>query len=118
MTSRSRIVGVRMASALLLSLFGALVPGCGLLRAPEKVVTAVVPKSKQPDPLDLQLQLQRYADDYLARSEQGLDAYAREVGTESAQITALRFKLIGGASIIAIVSGPNPSANLLDLVSV
>ena len=110
-----RISGPRITLFLLFLI--ALTPGCGLLRAPEKVVTAVT-KSKQPDPLDLQLQLQRYTDDYLARADEALDEYAHEVGTESAQIQAMRFKLIGGSSVVGIVSGPNPNVNLLDLVSV
>jgi hypothetical protein len=97
-----------------------LTPGCGVLHTPQKVVTAVVPggKSSQPDPLDVQLQLQRYTDDFLARTEQTLDEYAQRVGTETARVEALRLKLISGSSLLSIVSGPNPSANLLDLVSV
>jgi hypothetical protein len=98
----------------------ALLPGCGLLHAPEKVVTAVVPGSKpsQPDPLELQLQLQRFTDDFLSQTEQALDDYAQRVGTDVARAEALRLKLVSGSSLLSIVSGPNPSANLLDLVSV
>src|SRR5262249_23777824 len=44
--------------------------------------------------------------------------YAQTVRTDSARVQALRLKLVGGASLISIVSGPNPTANLLDLVSV
>ena len=102
-----------IASMLLLS-------GCSLLRAPQQVVTAVVPgnRSAQPDPVDEQLQLQRFADDFFGRSERALDLYQQNVGTDSARVQALRLKLIGGSSVLSIVSGPNPSANLLDLVSV
>jgi hypothetical protein len=104
---------------LLLGILGYM-PGCGLLHTPEKVVTAVVPigRSSQPDPLDLQLQLQRFTDDFLSRTEHALDDYAQRVGTDSARVQVLRLKVIGGASVLSIASGPNPSANLLDLVSV
>jgi hypothetical protein len=98
----------------------ALLPGCGVLHAPEKVVTAVVPGNKpsQPDPLEVQLQLQRFTDDFLSQTEQALDDYAQRVGTDSARAEALRLKLVSGSSLLSIVSGPNPTANLLDLVSV
>jgi hypothetical protein len=98
----------------------ALMPGCGLLRAPQTMVTAVVPggRSSQPDPLDMQLQLQRFTDDFLYRTEHALDDYAQQVGTDSARVQALRLRLTSGASVLSIASGPNPSANLLDLVSV
>jgi hypothetical protein len=106
----------------LLLLIGLLgwVSGCGLLQAPNKVVTAVVPgkQSSQPDPLDEQLQLQRYVDDFLARTDQSLNRYTQIVGTESARVEVLRLRLNASSSVISIASGPNPTANLLDLVSV
>lgn len=115
-------LGRKSQHALLLLLAAGLasIPGCGLLHTPEKVVTAVVPgsRSSQPDPLDMQLQLQRFTDDSLARSEHALDDYTQQVGTDSARTEVLRLKLIGGASLLTIASGPNPSANLLDLVCV
>jgi hypothetical protein len=97
-----------------------LTPGCSLLRAPQKVVTAVVPgtRSSQPDPLGLQLELQRYADDFFSRTDRALDESAGRVGTESAQVEVLRLKVKACSSILSIVSGPNPNANLLDMVSV
>jgi hypothetical protein len=117
--SALRIRGQDAAMILLAGML-ALMPGCGLLQAPEKVVTAVVPggKSSQPDPLDQQLQLQRFTDDFLSRTEHALDDYAQRVGTEAARVQVLRLKLVGGSALLSIVSGPNPSANLLDLVSV
>lgn len=104
-----------LAAALL-----ALLPACGLLRAPQKVVKEVVPakRSSQPDPLDLQLQLQRYADDFLTKYGQALDDYAQRVGTEPTRVEALQLKLVSSSSVVSIVSGPNPIVNLLDLVSV
>jgi len=109
-----------LVGAILLAAVLALTPGCSLLRAPQKVVTAVVPgnRSSQLDPLDLQVQLQRYADNFLAETERALDEYARRVDTEAARVQVLRLKLIGGSSMVSIASGPNPNANLLDMVSV
>lgn len=104
----------------MLATLAVVLSGCGLLRAPQQVVRAVVPtdRSKTPDPNDLQLQLQRFTDDFTARVGHALDEYAALVGTEAARTEALRMKLAAGASVISIASGPNPSANLLDMVSV
>jgi hypothetical protein len=104
---------------LLLSML-ALMPGCGLLRAPTTVVSAVVPgkKSSGHDPVDEQIQLQRFVDDSIARSGQALDECADRLGSDSGRAEVLRLKLVIGSSLISVVSGPNPSANLLDLVSV
>ena len=82
------------------------------------MVNAVVPvgQSKQPDPQDLQVQLQRFTDDCTSRTAQALDEYARQVGTESARVEALKLKLVFGSALVNIASGPNPNANLIDLV--
>ena len=98
----------------------ALSAGCSLLRAPQQMVTAVVPgeRSKQPDPVDVQLQVQRFADDYTTRTGEAIDEYARLVGTIPARLEALQWKLGAASAAIAIASGPNPTANLLDLVAV
>jgi hypothetical protein len=65
-----------------------------------------------------QIQLQRFADDFLARAGQGLDASAERLGTDDGRLQVLRLKLICGSSVLSVVSGPNPNANLLDTVSV
>ena len=111
--------GGSITLALLLGIFS-LTPGCGLLRAPSNMVSAVVPgsKSSPSDLVDEQVQLQRFVDDSLARSGQALDDCAERLGTDSGRAEVLRLKLISGSSLISIVSGPNPSADLLDLVSV
>jgi hypothetical protein len=110
---------IHIALALLLCILG-LTPGCSLLRAPTTVVNAVVPgkDSSQPDPVDEQIQLQRFTDDFLARTIQALDECSERQGTDFEKAEVLRLKLISGSSLISVVSGPNPSANLLDLVSV
>lgn len=108
------------AGSLMLAGVVALASGCSVLQAPQKVVNAVVPGmdgSKQPDPAELQIQIQRFTDDYLSRTSQSLDEYAKKVGTEQSRITSLQLKLAATASIISIASGPNPNVNLLDLVS-
>jgi hypothetical protein len=68
--------------------------------------------------VSLQLQLQRFADDFLARAGQGLDQSAERLGTDAGREDVLRLKLICGSSVLSVVTGPNPSANLLDTVSV
>jgi hypothetical protein len=97
-----------------------LTSGCGALKAPQKMVTAVVPSSKptQMEPLELQLQIQRFTDDAMAQTDRGLNEYASRLGTEAARVQSLRLRLASGSSLLSIASGPNPNANLLDLVSV
>jgi len=108
----------RAATTLLLLLLG-FAPGCTVLRTPQKVVEAVVPiRPKQPDPVALQLQLQRFSDDFDGRTTQALDEYARKTGTEQGHILALKLKLRSLAAMISVVSGPNPHANLLDVVTI
>jgi hypothetical protein len=109
----------QIALLLLAGIIG-LTSGCSLLRAPTNMVHAVVPgkDSSQQDPVDEQIQLQRFTDDFLARTGQALDAAAEELGTDVGRAEVLRLKLVSGSSLISVVSGPNPSANLLDLVSV
>jgi hypothetical protein len=82
------------------------------------MVTAVssVGQSKPPDPLDLQVQEQRFADDSMSQTGQALDEYARRVGTESARVEVLKLKVVLGSALVNIASGPNPNANLIDLV--
>jgi hypothetical protein len=94
--------------------------GCTLLRAPQRVVTSVVPgnRNQGPDPLQLQLQIQRFTDDFNLRTVRALDDYAQKAGTESARIEALQIKLLSTSGMTSIASGPNPNANLLDLVAV
>jgi hypothetical protein len=94
--------------------------GCSLLRAPQTVVNAVVPgkANAQADPLELQEQLQRFADNFSMQMSLALDDYASKTGTEPARIEALRLKLLSSSAMTSIASGRNPNANLLDLVAV
>jgi hypothetical protein len=108
-----------IALVLLVGILG-LTPGCSLLRAPSQVVSAVVPGKQTPesDVVNQQIQLQRFVDDSIARSGQALDECAERLGTDSGRGEVLRLKLVSGSSLLSVVSGPNPTANLLDLVSV
>jgi len=116
---RDKPVACSIAALLLVGVLG-LTPGCSLLRAPTNVVNAVVPgkSSIQADLVDEQIQLQRFADDSLARTGQALDECVDHLGTDTGRAEVLRLKLVNGSSLISVVSGPNPSANLLDLASV
>jgi hypothetical protein len=113
----------RAAVSLSLCLVGGVtlvgLPGCTLLTAPTKVVDAVVPRgsSKQPDPVDLQVQVQRFADDYAAQTATAVDEYVHRVGTEEARVQGLQWKLAEASAAIGFASGPQPKANLLDLVA-
>jgi hypothetical protein len=99
--------------ALVFLLLG-LTPGCTLLRfgksKPEE-------SPAQKGLIDEQIQLQRFTDDFLARGGQALDESAERLGTDAGRGQVLRLKLTLGSSVIAVVSGPNPNANLLDMVS-
>ncbi len=108
------------AGILLLLALVVLNPGCTVLQTPQRVVNAVVPtanRSSQLDPIDLQNRITRFSDDFSGRTVQSLDEYARSIGTEQGRIQALQLKLMSVSAVVAIASGPNPYANLLDLVT-
>lgn len=117
--ARGTRLASRVAGGLLLLGLSALFSACGLLRAPQQVVTAVIPgsRAKGLEPLDLQLQVQRFADEFTALTGAGIDEYARRVGTEAARIEGLKWKLSAGSAAVSIASGAHPKANLLDLVA-
>src|SRR6516162_7477975 len=116
--SQQDVERVTCSMALVFFLLGTLLltPGCGLLRAPTTVVNAVVPGKETPqqDLVDEQIQLQRFVDDSIARLGQALDDSADRLGTDTGRAEVFRLKLVCGSSLISVVSGPNPSANLLD----
>jgi hypothetical protein len=88
-------------------------------RLPVKAVTVFVPGTKAPAqdlPL-LQLELERYADDYMGRTTVAIDDYARIVGTPEARSQALLWKLRASSGVVLIATGPNPIANLVDMVT-
>ncbi len=97
-----------------------LLSGCSLLRAPKTVVNTVVPWSRgaPPAPLQLQLKIERFADNFTLQTAQALDEFGRKAGTDSARVEALQLKLLSVSAVTSIASGPNPNVNLLDLVAV
>jgi hypothetical protein len=106
------------ASAMLLLVLLSVLTSCSLLRTPQKVVEAVVPaRTSQPDLIQLQIKLQRFSDDFGGRTTQALDEYAEKTGTEQGRILALQLKLRSLSAMISVISGPNPNANLLDVVT-
>jgi hypothetical protein len=101
----------------------AFVCGCRVVeqsaRIPVTAMKAVTPQSKsgRPDPAALQAELQRYSDQFLGRTVAALDDYARSVGTLEARKQALEWKVSAGSAVVSIVSGPNPTANLVDFLA-
>jgi len=97
--------------------------GCGLVKQtaklPVNAVNAVVPgtKPKQIDPGALQAEVLRFADSFGARVTAALDESARRMNTPEGRVQALTWKLALNSSVLTISTGPNPTANLLDLVA-
>ena len=97
--------------------------GCRLVKQtaslPVNAVESVVPgkKSTQPDPGLVQTEVLRFADSFCGRTAAALDEYARQVNTTEARIQALSWKLSLVSSTLGIATGPNPTANLLDMVT-
>jgi hypothetical protein len=58
-----------------------------------------------------------YADAFASQTSTALDAYAHRVNTPEARLQALTWKLSLGSSALGIATGPNPTANLLDFVT-
>ena len=87
------------------------------LRLPGRAVRSVTRTEAPYDPVALQLALQRFADELLSRTTAALDEYARRVGTPDARSQVLTWKLPVTAAAVAIVSAPNPAANLLDMIA-
>jgi hypothetical protein len=83
-------------------------------------VNVIIPQNKPPPPLDpavLQTEVLRLAGEYLNRTDYAIDDYARRAGTDGARRQAMQWKLNGSTSAVAIASGPNPAANLLDFMA-
>ena len=101
----------------------ALLTGCSLLReaseVPGKAVSTVLPgpRTEGPDPVEQQQQLMRFTDDFITRTSEALNDYARLRGTREAAREALAWKINAFSAAISIVSGPTPNANLIDLVT-
>ncbi len=97
--------------------------GCSIVeetaKLPVKTVAAVVPggQTKQVEPGVLQTELLRYADDFFGHTTVGLEDYLQKVSTPQARFEALGWRLTLNSSALGIATGPNPTANLVDFVS-
>jgi len=100
-----------------------LLPGCKVAeettRLPGQMVSAVAPHSKSsvPDPAALQTELERYADEFAVQTVAAIENYERIASTPAARSQALAWKVSMGFAAVSIASGPNPTANLLDFLS-
>jgi len=114
---------LRLAAAgLLLATLGA---GCRLIQTaaevPAQAAQAVrtvtpspVPRQDSVDPVEVQQNLMRFADEFTARMLIGVEKLTR--GTNRLDIAeSLRWKIALGNATCSIVSGPNAIANLLDM---
>ncbi|MDF9393740.1 MULTISPECIES: hypothetical protein [Methylococcus] len=117
---RKNLVVIR--SALLVS---ALVwfAGCALIRdtleLSDKAVQFILPlgvDSKPVDPVDLQGKIMRYADNFLAMFNGEIDKLPEVPGSVSERHIRSA-KIAYNFDILGIATGPNPLANLLDMVS-
>jgi hypothetical protein len=109
-----------LGCALLLGLTGA---GCQVadetIRMPVKAVTSVMPGTKPPaiDPAALQLELQRFGDEYASRTMNALDEYAALAGTPEARRQALQWKVSVTSASVMIASGASPIVGLMDMLA-
>ncbi len=87
---------------------------------PFNAMHAVMPGEETthpPDPAFVQLEELRFADRLFQLTASSLDEYSSHVNTPEARLKALKWKLSLGSSIVNMGTGPNPTANLLDLVT-
>lgn len=114
-----RLVGLTLA----LGLAGLAWSGCQVgkntAKLPAEIVAAFVPGSRpaKVDPAQLQVQVQRFADDFTGQTVVAMEEYARRLGSPAARREVLRWKVSLGTSIVGIASGPNPTANMLDMIA-
>ncbi len=87
------------------------------VRLPGRAVGIGSSRAPRQDVAALQAAMQRFADEYFSRTIAALDEYARRVGTPEARTQVLTWKLPMTSAAVGIASGPNPAANLLDLIT-
>ena len=104
---------------LLLPAFGA---GCSLLKwgteLPSRTVKMIIPgmdSDSAVDPVDVQEELMRSADIFLASMTTAADKLRRD-GAPISQGDLLSQKISYTTTILALVTGPNAMANLLDMI--
>jgi len=94
--------------------------GCQVFHHKAGIVTAVVPGTRSgrlPDPALSQAEVLDFADSFSSQITASLDEYALRINTPEARLQALDWKLSISSSVLSIATGPNPLANLVDLVS-
>lgn len=119
-----RIVGClsRVLVCSLLLLLTAFSAGCSLLKwgteLPDHVVKMIIPgmdRDAAVDPVDLQEELMRSADMFLAGVTTAADKLRRD-GAPISQVDLLTQKISYTTTILALVTGPNATTNLLDMI--
>lgn len=123
-TSQVKRFNLSLAGVLLIGVLGSsfLTSGCRLLRktasVPQRTAQVFIPgtKTPAPEPGELQSKIMRFSDEYSALTVQSLNEVAHRMGTPDAPREALEHKLNSVSAAIAIASGPNPYANLLDMI--
>ncbi len=115
----SKITAMPLALAVCL-LLGGLFQGCSLIQGtlalPGKAVSSILPQGKTADPVELQEQLMRFADDYLASvvaSSESLRRHGQKL--DPVELQTLRLNYIDNA--MAVATGQNAFADLLDMAS-
>jgi hypothetical protein len=107
---------------LLLTLFVLAGNGCRVVKEttdlPESAMAAMEGgKSKRLDVAAVQTQVLRFADSFGGQTATAVDQYANRINTPEGRTEALKWKVGLYSSSVAIATGPNPNANLLDFVA-
>ena len=103
------------------SLLLSVAAGCHIIQTaadvPAQAVRTVTPGAKAEagvDPVEVQQTLMRFADEFAARMAVGIDKLCRGTN-EISRSESLNWKIAFGSATCSIASGPNATANLLDM---
>ena len=93
--------------------------GCHVFHHPLGIPGVVAPgtRSGSPDPAVLQTEVLDFAYAFSSQTAAALDEYALLINTPEARLQAIDWKLSLSSSVLSMATGPNPLANLVDLVS-
>ena len=108
------------AAWLLLAGLVLLAPSCKLFStvvgAPGKVLNPGSSSKTRGSPRDVQTAVMRFADGFNVQIVQATRQFAEEAGTPEAKIQSLGWAISQTTAALAIACGPNPHANLLDML--